>query len=69
MRLNIFFYFFEMKKKESSPSRKSDSSSDSGQWANLVRRRSARLNELRREFQGWHGTHEQHCILHDVLLQ
>lgn len=68
-------YFFSVwsiikKKKEYSPvSRKSDSSSnsDNGQWADLIRRRNHRLNELKREFQGWTGTHEQHCILHDVL--
>lgn len=70
-------YFFSVwsiikKKKEYSPvSRKSDSSSnsDNGQWADLIRRRNHRLNELKREFQGWTGTHEQHCILHDVLTK
>uniref|UniRef100_A0A0K8TT97 Putative cytoskeleton-associated protein n=1 Tax=Tabanus bromius TaxID=304241 RepID=A0A0K8TT97_TABBR len=38
-----------------------------GQWADLIRRRSLRLKDLRREFRGWSGNHEQHCILHDVL--
>lgn len=41
---------------------------DTNRWAELVRRRSMRLADLRREFQGWHGAHERHCILHDVLL-
>nr|XP_040235376.2 restin homolog isoform X13 [Anopheles coluzzii] len=39
-----------------------------GRWAELVRRRALRIADLRREFQGWHGNHERHCILHDVLL-
>lgn len=64
----LFFYWLPTEKKESSPSRSSENS-DSGHWTELVRRRGTRLNELRREFRGWHGTHEQHCILHDVLLQ
>lgn len=60
-------YYIIVKKKECSPvSRKSDSS-DNGQWADLIRRRNSRLSELKREFIGWQGTHEQHCILHDVL--
>jgi hypothetical protein len=41
---------------------------DADRWAELVQRRSVRLADLRREFQGWHGAHERHCILHDVLL-
>lgn len=65
----IKYNLFIEKKKESSPSsRKSDSSSDNGQWAELIRRRNVRLGELKREFRGWQGTHEQHCILHDVLM-
>ncbi|KAJ6646887.1 Restin like [Pseudolycoriella hygida] len=39
---------------------------DADRWAELVRRRSVRLADLRREFQGWHGAHERHCILHDL---
>lgn len=67
--LNCFFRTIIEKKKECSPvSRKSDSS-DNGQWANLIRRRNNRLSELKRDFQGWQGTHEQHCILHDVLTK
>uniref|UniRef100_A0A2M4A1A2 Putative cytoskeleton-associated protein n=1 Tax=Anopheles triannulatus TaxID=58253 RepID=A0A2M4A1A2_9DIPT len=42
--------------------------SEVGRWAELVRRRALRIADLRREFQGWHGNHERHCILHDVLL-
>lgn len=56
------------KKKKKSVEFKKNDNDDAGRWADLVRRRSARLEELRREFQGWHGSHEQHCILHDVLL-
>lgn len=75
--LSIFFPFFilindfspwiEMKKASSPVLRKSDSS-DHGQWADLIRRRNVRLSELKRELRGWQGTHEQHCILHDVLM-
>lgn len=69
--LCAFFSLWSLKKKkEYSPvSRKSDSSSnsDNGQWADLIRRRNHRLTELKREFRGWQGTHEQHCILHDIL--
>uniref|UniRef100_A0A1B0EXI4 Mediator complex subunit Med12 LCEWAV-domain domain-containing protein n=1 Tax=Phlebotomus papatasi TaxID=29031 RepID=A0A1B0EXI4_PHLPP len=42
---------------------------DMGRWVNLIRRRSMRIADLRREFRGWQGAHERHCILHDVLLQ
>uniref|UniRef100_A0A1L8E5P6 Putative cytoskeleton-associated protein n=1 Tax=Nyssomyia neivai TaxID=330878 RepID=A0A1L8E5P6_9DIPT len=42
---------------------------DMGRWVELIRRRSMRIADLRREFQGWSGSHERHCILHDVLLQ
>ncbi|XP_065073889.1 restin homolog isoform X10 [Ochlerotatus camptorhynchus] len=45
-----------------------DTDSEIGRWADLVRRRALRIADLRREFQGWHGNHERHCILHDVLL-
>lgn len=63
----IYFCLEIVKKLEFHQPRKSESG-DAGRWAELVRRRSARLDELKREFQGWHGAHEQHCILHDVLL-
>lgn len=46
----------------------SDRSKEIGRWVELVQRRSLRLVDLRREFQGWQGSHERHCILHDVLL-
>ncbi|XP_055591971.1 restin homolog isoform X2 [Uranotaenia lowii] len=46
----------------------SDIDYEVGRWADLVRRRALRIADLRREFQGWHGNHERHCILHDVLL-
>jgi len=39
-----------------------------GRWAEFVRQRSLQVADLRREFQGWHGNHERHCILHDVFL-
>jgi CAP-Gly domain-containing linker protein 1 len=39
-----------------------------GRWAELVKQRSLQIADLRREFQGWHGNHERHCILHDVFL-
>ncbi|XP_039432946.1 restin homolog isoform X11 [Culex pipiens pallens] len=45
-----------------------DAETEIGRWADLVRRRALRIADLRREFQGWHGNHERHCILHDVLL-
>ena len=45
-----------------------DRAKEIGKWVELVQRRSLRLADLRREFQGWHGNHERHCILHDVLL-
>uniref|UniRef100_A0A1Q3FRG9 Putative cytoskeleton-associated protein n=1 Tax=Culex tarsalis TaxID=7177 RepID=A0A1Q3FRG9_CULTA len=45
-----------------------DTETEIGRWADLVRRRALRIADLRREFQGWHGNHERHCILHDVLL-
>lgn len=45
-----------------------DRSKEIGRWVELVQRRSLRLVDLRREFQGWQGSHERHCILHDVLL-
>lgn len=68
MNLIDFDFPKNPKKKESSPvSRKSDSSDSNGRWANLIQRRNNRLHELKREFRGWQGTHEQHCILHDVL--
>lgn len=45
-----------------------DRSKEIGHWVELIQRRSLRLADLRREFQGWQGSHERHCILHDVLL-
>lgn len=39
-----------------------------GRWATMVKQRSLQLVDLRREFQGWNGNHERHCILHDVFL-
>lgn len=39
-----------------------------GRWAAMVKQRSLQVADLRREFQGWHGNHERHCILHDVFL-
>uniref|UniRef100_A0A0A1WX41 Restin homolog n=2 Tax=Zeugodacus cucurbitae TaxID=28588 RepID=A0A0A1WX41_ZEUCU len=44
-----------------------DKLSDSDRWARLVARRGFRLAELRREFRGWYGNHERHCILHSIL--
>lgn len=60
--------FWSKPKKSSSPVLRKSDSSDNGQWANLIRRRNSRLYELRRDFRGWQGTHEQHCILHDILM-
>lgn len=45
-----------------------DNDTDANRWTQLVRRRTVRLADLRREFAGWHGSHERHCILHDVLF-
>lgn len=39
-----------------------------GRWAEMVKRRNLQVVDLRREFQGWNGNHERHCILHDVFL-
>ncbi|XP_043864966.1 restin homolog isoform X9 [Drosophila mojavensis] len=36
-------------------------------WRRLIARHSIRLADLRREFRGWSGKHERHCILHSVL--
>ncbi|XP_075152015.1 cytoplasmic linker protein 190 isoform X2 [Haematobia irritans] len=41
--------------------------SDADRWARLIARGSFRLSDLRREFRGWSGKHEKHCILHSVL--
>ncbi|XP_058987016.1 restin homolog isoform X4 [Musca domestica] len=41
--------------------------SDADRWVRLIARRSFRLADLRREFRGWTGNHEKHCILHSVL--
>lgn len=38
-----------------------------GRWAELVKKRTLNVADLRREFTGWHGNHERHCILHDVF--
>lgn len=40
---------------------------DADRWARLIERRSFRLADLRRQFRGWTGVHEPHCILHNVL--
>jgi hypothetical protein len=39
-----------------------------GRWAAYIRQRSLHVDGLRREFTGWSGNHERHCILHDVFL-
>ncbi|XP_017854149.1 restin homolog isoform X13 [Drosophila busckii] len=36
-------------------------------WRQLIARHSISLAHLRREFRGWSGKHERHCILHSVL--
>uniref|UniRef100_A0A1A9ZN83 CAP-Gly domain-containing protein n=1 Tax=Glossina pallidipes TaxID=7398 RepID=A0A1A9ZN83_GLOPL len=40
---------------------------DAERWSKLIKRRNFPLSELRREFRGWTGNHEKHCILHSVL--
>lgn len=40
---------------------------DAERWTRLIASRSYRLADLRREFRGWSGKHEQHCLLHSVL--
>lgn len=37
-----------------------------GRWAAYIKER-LHVAELRRDFQGWSGNHERHCILHDVF--
>lgn len=39
-----------------------------GRWAAYIRQKSLQVDELRREFTGWTGNHERHCILHDVFM-
>ncbi|KAG5675079.1 hypothetical protein PVAND_005011 [Polypedilum vanderplanki] len=39
-----------------------------GRWATYIRQRSEHIDDLRRQFTGWTGNHERHCILHDVFL-
>lgn len=38
-----------------------------GRWAEYIKQRIV-LEDLKREFHGWTGNHERHCILHDVFL-
>jgi len=38
-----------------------------GRWADYIKQRIV-LEDLKREFNGWTGNHERHCILHDVFL-
>ncbi|XP_043069816.1 restin homolog isoform X9 [Drosophila bipectinata] len=40
---------------------------EADRWRRLIARHSIRLSDLRREFRGWSGKHESHCILHSVL--
>ncbi|XP_030383115.1 restin homolog isoform X8 [Scaptodrosophila lebanonensis] len=40
---------------------------EADRWRRLIARHSFRLADLRREFRGWTGNHERHCILHSVL--
>uniref|UniRef100_A0A1A9WBH6 CAP-Gly domain-containing protein n=1 Tax=Glossina brevipalpis TaxID=37001 RepID=A0A1A9WBH6_9MUSC len=40
---------------------------DAERWSKLIKRRNFPLSELRREFRGWTGNHEKHCLLHSVL--
>ncbi|XP_030564895.1 restin homolog isoform X9 [Drosophila novamexicana] len=40
---------------------------EADRWRRLIARHSIRLADLRREFRGWSGKHERHCILHSVL--
>ncbi|XP_017025635.1 restin homolog isoform X17 [Drosophila kikkawai] len=40
---------------------------EADRWRRLIARHSIRLSDLRREFRGWSGKHERHCILHSVL--
>ncbi|XP_062130601.1 restin homolog isoform X12 [Drosophila sulfurigaster albostrigata] len=40
---------------------------EADRWRQLIARHSIRLSDLRREFRGWSGKHERHCILHSVL--
>ncbi|XP_036225531.1 restin homolog isoform X12 [Bactrocera oleae] len=44
-----------------------DKLNGSDRWVRLITRRGFRLAELRREFRGWYGNHERHCILHTIL--
>ncbi|XP_039949142.1 restin homolog isoform X12 [Bactrocera neohumeralis] len=44
-----------------------DKLNGSDRWVRLITRRGFRLAELRREFRGWYGNHERHCILHSIL--
>ncbi|KAM8717764.1 hypothetical protein ACLKA7_004463 [Drosophila subpalustris] len=40
---------------------------EADRWRQLIARHSIRISDLRREFRGWSGKHERHCILHSVL--
>lgn len=47
-------------------SSRSEDSESIGRWATYIKKR-IEIDELRREFNGWTGHHERHCILHDVF--
>ncbi|XP_034125411.1 restin homolog isoform X17 [Drosophila guanche] len=40
---------------------------EADRWRRLIAKHSIRVSDLRREFRGWSGKHERHCILHSVL--
>lgn len=40
---------------------------EADRWRRLIARHSIKVSDLRREFRGWSGKHESHCILHSVL--
>ncbi|XP_017116714.1 restin homolog isoform X16 [Drosophila elegans] len=40
---------------------------EADRWRRLIARHSIKVSDLRREFRGWSGKHERHCILHSVL--
>lgn len=45
---------------------RSEDSESIGRWATYIKKR-IEVDELRREFNGWSGNHERHCVLHDVF--
>lgn len=65
-RSRLFLIFVCVVSIKKSPS--SEEEEQIGRWAAMVKQRSLQIVDLRREFQGWHGNHERHCILHDVML-